>query len=55
MTDSILKKCLDETKKMTEQEVKEKYEKLGLYKYDNKKYKDDNFKIILPANSEKLK
>lgn len=54
MTGSVLKKCLDETKKMTEQEVKEKCEKLGLYKYDDKKYEDNNFKVILPVNAENL-
>lgn len=52
MTDSVLKQCLEKTKQMTEKEVREKCEKLGLYEPDNKKYEDSNFEIILPVNSE---
>lgn len=54
MTESVLKKCLEETKKMTEKEVKDRCKKLGLYEYDDKKYQDSNFKIILPVNVENL-
>ena len=47
--DSILNDCLKEIRKMTDEEVVQKCKDLGLYKnYDNEKYKDDDFEIVLP-------
>ena len=48
MKDSILKECLNELQEMSKEEVVEKCEELGLYddKYNNEKYKDDDFKIV---------
>ena len=48
MKDSILKECLNELQEMSKEEVVEKCKELGLYddKYNNEKYKDDDFKIV---------
>ena len=48
MKDSILKECLKELQEMSNEEVVQKCEELGLYddKYSNEKYKDNNFEII---------
>ena len=49
MKKSILDDCLKELRKMTDEEVVQKCKDLGLYnKYDNEKYKDDDFEIVLP-------
>ena len=48
MSNSVLKECLKELQEMSKEEVVEKCEELGLYddKYNNEKYKDDDFKIV---------
>ena len=48
MKDSVLKECLKELQEMSKEEVAEKCEELGLYddKYNNEKYKDDDFKLV---------